>query len=133
MKRLLILSLLLCSCEAYQKAGTDKHGQPYAINSAGWWNKTDGLIQKADNGPIHLEQMAEHSDGVAGPQALGDSVVSAAASYGFFKRDVNDSNNTASVSKHKTTSETKVKLKQLDNEALGIQGSNTVNEINAKK
>ncbi len=128
MKHLLqLLILLLVACEPYQKAGTDKGGNPYLVNSAGWWNSTDGLVQKAQNGNLKLEQVVEHTEGEKGPQGLIDGAVSAAAAFGYFKRDVNDSNNAASVSKHKTTSETKVKLKQLDNEGKAIEGTSAVN------
>ncbi len=127
MKRLFPLLFLLCACAPFQKAGTDKNGQPYITQSGGVWSKTKGVIQKADNGSLHLEQMVEDQDGVVGPQGVVDGAVSAVASWGYFKRDVNDSNNTASVSKHKTTADTKVKLKQLDNEGKAIEGENAVN------
>lgn len=66
MKHLLLLvtvPLALASCAPFQLAGVNKAGKPWAMQSGGVGHKAKGVVQKAENGPIKLEQIIEEPDG----------------------------------------------------------------------
>lgn len=101
-------------------AGVNKQGKPWAMQSGGTGHKAKGVIQKAENGPIKLEQIIEEPDGTEIANRIVDGKVTLGLGRLLKEERVSSDNNKTKVElgaqdvqKTQISADKEVKIKEL--------------------